>query len=83
MGCDKSMTDKPSAFHSANCRVDDCDWGTLRTSMIGIFGDLEDHLKDDHGYTDAEWRESRNELESAREGTRQMKLSAIDGADSE
>jgi hypothetical protein len=33
--------------------------------MIEIYGDLEDHLKDDHGYSEDEWRETRNELGAA------------------
>lgn len=57
------MSDDPPSFHAANCRLDGCDWTTMRTSMIAIYGDLEDHMKDDHGYSEAEWRDARQRLE--------------------
>lgn len=59
---------KPQPLHAANCRLDDCEWGMIRSSMPAIYGELEAHLKDEHGYTDAEWQESRRELEQKRAG---------------
>ena len=56
------MATEPPSFHAANCRLDDCEWSTLRSSMIQIYADLEDHLKQEHGYTEEQWRESRSEL---------------------
>jgi len=35
----------------------------MRTSMLAIYGDLEDHLKDEHGVDEDEWRRIRGRLE--------------------
>jgi hypothetical protein len=53
------------ALHAANCRHEGCEWSTMATSMIGLYGDLEDHMKDEHDYTESEWREARRRLEEA------------------
>lgn len=58
-----TVSEKPPALHAVNCRIADCEWGAIRSSMIGLYGDLEDHLKDEHGYTEAEWRDTRRRLE--------------------
>jgi len=58
------MTEAPS-IHAVNCKVNDCTWSSLGTSMIRLYGDLEDHLKDEHEYSDQEWREARERLEQA------------------
>lgn len=57
-----SETDDPPSFHAANCKVDECEWSTLRSSMVSLYGDLEDHLKDTHDYTEQEWRDARERL---------------------
>ena len=57
------MPSKPPSFHAANCKLDDCEWSTLRTSMLAIYGDLEDHMRDEHAYSDEEWRDLRRRLE--------------------
>lgn len=58
------MTSKPSvSFHAANCKRDGCDWSTMRNSMLRIYGDLEDHMKDEHGLSEEEWRDLRGRLE--------------------
>jgi predicted small metal-binding protein len=55
-------SDDPPSFHAANCKRDGCDFSTLRSSMVQIYGDLEDHLKDEHGVDDEEWRDIREGL---------------------
>jgi hypothetical protein len=37
----------------------------MATSMIGLYGDLEEHMKEEHDYTESEWREARRRLEEA------------------
>lgn len=37
----------------------------MRSSMIDVYGDLEDHLKDEHDYSEAEWRDARRRLGEA------------------
>jgi hypothetical protein len=56
------MSESPS-FHAASCRVGGCDWSTLRSSMLALYGDPQDHLKCEHDYSDAEWQDTRRRLE--------------------
>jgi len=56
------MTEESPAMHMANCKKDDCSWSTVAFEMIELYGNLEDHLKDEHGYTEQEWRETREDL---------------------
>jgi predicted small metal-binding protein len=55
------VTDSP-ALHAANCGLEGCDWSTMRASLVAVYGDLEDHLKDVHDYTEREWRDARDRL---------------------
>lgn len=54
---------KTTALHTGNCNLENCDWGTIRSSMVAVYRDLEDHLKDEHGYSEGEWRDARQRLE--------------------
>jgi len=56
----------PPSFHAVSCRRDECDWSKLGTSMVGLYADLEQHLKREHGYTDAEWYDALRRLEEER-----------------
>jgi len=56
------MTEEAPAMHAANCKVDDCSWSTVAFDMITLYGDLEDHLKDEHDYSEEDWRDTREEL---------------------
>lgn len=58
-------SDDPPAFHAANCSLSGCDWSTLRSSLVAVYADLEDHLKGEHDYTEAEWRDARRRLAQA------------------
>ena len=56
------MSDSAPALHAAKCSKDGCEWNTVAFDMIEIYGQLEDHLKEEHGYSQEQWRETREEL---------------------
>jgi hypothetical protein len=56
------MTDDPPALHATNCRIDDCDWGTLGFDMPSLYADLGDHLVSEHDYTTEEWHDTLRSL---------------------
>jgi len=58
------MTDDPPTLHAANCRVEDCDWGTLGFDLPSLYADLGDHLMTDHEYSVDEWHETLRNLKS-------------------
>lgn len=57
------MSDSPS-FDMARCKIDGCEWSTLTSA--GVYDKLREHLQEEHGYSDAEWREKRTELMEAK-----------------
>jgi len=58
------MTDDTPALHAANCRADECDWGTLAFDMATLYADLGDHMMKEHDYTAEEWHESLRSIKS-------------------
>lgn len=53
------MSDPPS-FDLARCKVGDCDWSRL--TSVGVYDALREHLQEEHGYSDEDWREARSRL---------------------
>lgn len=54
----------PPSFDAARCNVDGCEWSVLTST--GVYEEVREHLQDEHGYSDEEWRETRTRLMEAK-----------------
>lgn len=54
-----AMSKAPS-FDLARCGLEGCHWSELTSA--GVYDALREHLQEEHGYSDEEWREARSRL---------------------
>lgn len=59
------MSDDPPSFHAIKCKLDGCEWSSLRSSWIRLYADMEEHMKEEHGYSESEWEDARSRLQEA------------------
>jgi len=56
------MTEDSPSLHAAECRHEGCEWNTMAFSLIELYGELEDHLKAEHDYSQDDWQNAREKL---------------------